>query len=157
MADRFNTTYRIGGTITAKQEEQLEELLEKNDVDDHNVLLENGPLIAEFYDLECGQAEDLEEWLRENRLPYLVAVEGKYEFSASLSWWTPEGGEGGCPSNQQGHPLVEMSRVEDWLDGLPDDSVVRGPVLEKRIRDFLAANVPPDIPAFVVVGAAAAD
>ncbi len=144
MADRFTTSYEIGGGIREKDisalvdaaltdgfsldygSENSPEELEKNL---RECVRQKMPFVISALEIAWGQTEALDEFCREKKLHYLKRVEGKYEYNGALHWWKP-----GMKSEQEWtetdkdatRVMVSLDRLKSYQKALkPFKAVIR--------------------------------
>jgi hypothetical protein len=170
MADRMACEIWIGGTITAALAEGLcavirdmnaslewgggvfapgsvKELLDAND-DGHLHLYDD--------DRAWGEFEDLEEFLREHKIPYDRQTASRYEYDAEEAIYRPGIGMEVNPTNGSGNPVVEVAAIKPVVQSLRalckhaksgkgDKASVlrRAERLQKLLRSKLPREMPP--------------
>jgi len=158
MADRFPAQIEIGGPITPDHLQDLFTLAR-----DENCTFNFDESITPFAtfldhirkhqtltltDAEAcyGTMEEIEQFCREHRLTFVRHSDGRYEWNAELAWWSPQTGEGSCPSDQNRRVLIAVTDIARSLKkGSPARKVA-------RLTKLLAKDTPPTVPPLVVTG-----
>lgn len=118
----------------------------------------DGLLTLELYDDEAswGEFDDLEEFLREQKIPFIRYTEGKYEFDPEVVAFHPSCGLVSWLTNHSHNATVETSTVKPIADslarilaGLGNGKLeaARLQVKLQRLHGKLRKCLPPDVPA----------
>ena len=112
-----------------------------------------------------GQFEELDCFLRDNKIPYDRHSTGKYDYDADTASFRPDIGLYTWPTNMEGQPVVAgstLQKIEKKMAALvkslqcgrvpPEKIAPRVENLLKRLRKTLPPELPP-LPAFEVEGA----
>ena len=132
MADRMACEIWIGGTISNALAEELcglicdtgsslgwgEAAYKPSTVKDLSLASEGG--VLHLYDDErtWGEFEDLEEFLRENKIPYDRQTASKYEYDAEQAIYRPASGLEVTPTTGSGNPVVEVASLQPVIDSI---------------------------------------
>ena len=177
MADRMSAEIWIGGRLRRSLLEQLpvsDLCLDWDDnrlqsVSEANLLAardEDG--LLHFADAEAawGEFEELENWLRNHKIPFQRHSEGKYEYSPRLVAFRPDlkgkrNQDIDLLATQSGNPVVEMVSIEKIIDqmaGLAADRkqpavrhLQRWEKLFAKLVKVLPPHLPP-LPPLEIVG-----
>lgn len=125
-----------------------------------------------------GVAADITCFCEGYDLSYIKHDEARYEYSAELNWWTPEGGPGSSDINQEGDALVRSEPIRrlvtaaiklavDPLGHAPLLASEKNPIIEDIVQrilkgetyttdDFIQVvlgelSLPPDIPPLEII------
>lgn len=169
MADRMACEIWIGGTISNALAEELcavirdtgaslewgggvftphtvEELLEAND-DGHLHLYDD--------DRAWGEFEDLEEFLREHKIPYDRQTAGKYEYDAEEAIYRPDIGLEANLTTVVGNPVVEVASLQPVVRSVAllckhakNKKATKASVLRRaeRLQRLLRSKLPREMP-----------
>lgn len=163
MADRMPAEIWIGGQLPRSlvDEFPISDLRLDWDENPIDASSQEGILAARdedgllhFADAEAawGQFEELEDWLREHRLPFRRHCSGRYEYLPELVESRPDlGVEIATMSDDDGKPLVRHSDLLPILDQMAklrqsDRPLPRQVQAWKRLANRLRKLVPPQLP-----------
>jgi hypothetical protein len=156
MADRFPAQIEIGGKISPDCLQDLFAL-----ASDENCTFNFDESITPFEtfvghirqhktltltdDEACyGTIEEIEQFCRAHHLTFVRHSDGRYEWNAELVWWSPQTGEGSCPSDQNHRVLIAVVDVTQTLKrGTPARKIA-------QLTKLLAKSTPPTVPPLVV-------
>ena len=83
MGDSFwNDAYTA--PMSEQEVEEFSEEFGLENQEDHETYLSFG-----FPEMSAASTDDMQEWLQEKLIPYIIQVEGKYEFSPEMFFWRP--------------------------------------------------------------------
>ena len=169
MADRMATEVWIGGTISPALAEELcavvrdtgaslewgggvfapssvKELLEAND-DGHLHLYDD--------DRAWGEYDDLEEFLRQHKVPYERQTASRYEYDGEIARYRPGIGLEVAITTASGDPIVEIASLQPVVKSLralfthaKSGKSDKASVLRRveRLQKLLLSKLPRDMP-----------
>lgn len=147
MAETFPTGIRIGGTVTKSQLEIIKERFKESSLRDAEFNVHDDHIYAFDCFATWGEFPELEEFLKENRIPFDRHTEARYEYNGTVTYFRPEISSEPFvfPADQSGDPYILWETLKQALE--ESKSLEE---LKEKIKDHVPINVPPLPPLQVV-------
>jgi len=119
MGEYVGVTMNVGGTVSTDTYRELVEMAKASRLDfDAGAAAEAGKPVVFWGNRNYGNADEMEEFCRDNNLPYVLAWDAATgAFSGGAHYWQPGMKEPGeCMADDAGVPVVSLPDLRRYLE-----------------------------------------